>query len=67
MLNQFKVYLNLHIFPGNEIPGSIRIYGKDGCIVDLINFTPGGEFTQTTQVGSLELRGPRHTSLGTNM
>lgn len=52
---------------GNEIPGSIRVYGVNGCIQDLLSFTSGGEFTQSTEIGSLEMKGARHTALGTNM
>ncbi|XP_046673437.1 protein OSCP1 [Homalodisca vitripennis] len=63
----FVISSNCNIPHGNEVPGSIRIYGSDGCILDLLNFVSGGEFTQTTDVGSMELRGTRHTLLGTNI
>lgn len=43
------------------------MYGINGCIQDLLSFTSGGEFTQSTEMGSLEMKGTRHTALGTNM
>ncbi|XP_054267139.1 protein OSCP1-like [Macrosteles quadrilineatus] len=52
---------------GNEIPGTIRVYSNDGCIQDLCTFTSGGEYSQASDVGSTELRGTRHTVLGTNV
>lgn len=52
---------------GNEVPGSIRVFGSDGCIADLLNFNPGGNYTVAAEPGSTELRGTRHTTLGTNM
>lgn len=67
-LVQLKMDLCLNIcWTGNEIPGSIRVYGINGCIQDLLSFTSGGEFTQSTEMGSLEMKGTRHTALGTNM
>uniref|UniRef100_A0A1B6CNN6 Uncharacterized protein n=1 Tax=Clastoptera arizonana TaxID=38151 RepID=A0A1B6CNN6_9HEMI len=52
---------------GNEIPGTIRIYDKDGKISDLQNFVSGGNYVTSTEPGSTELRGQRHTTLGTNI
>nr|XP_018917783.1 PREDICTED: protein OSCP1 [Bemisia tabaci] len=50
-----------------EVPGSIRLYNSEGCICDLLNFSPGGKYTQAPEPSSLELRGKRCTTLGTNV
>lgn len=52
---------------GSEVPGSIRLYGPDGYIQDMLTFTTGGDYTQSAEVGSTELHGARQTTLGTNM
>ncbi|RZF48304.1 hypothetical protein LSTR_LSTR010267 [Laodelphax striatellus] len=52
---------------GNEVPGSIRVFGSDGCILDLLSFNPDANYTVANEKGSTELRGTRHTTLGNNM
>ncbi|XP_039275383.1 protein OSCP1 [Nilaparvata lugens] len=63
----FRIPPSCTIPYGNEVPGSIRVFGSDGCILDLLSFNPNANYTVANEKGSTELRGTRHTTLGNNM
>lgn len=45
----------------------IKVFNRDGSIKDVMSFPPGGEYTEATEKGCLDLKGKRAISLGKSM
>lgn len=54
-------------FTGIEVPGTIKVFNRDGTIKDVVTFPAPTEYTTLRENGVFDPKGNRVTKLGTSM
>ena len=55
------------VYPGTDLPGTIKFMNSSGEVVETAKFYPGQEYRAQGERQGLELGGERSTSLGQNI